>query len=228
MKLRFSFPAITLMATAQFAGVAAAQDDGAAADLFLFGQAMVPTGHFDDHVDVGGGLGLGETLFLDQGRHVALRAEGTLVVYGNDTYRAPLSAALPINVNLSTTNTISSAGLGPQVYLTSGAFRLYVFGTFGFSYFVTETSVEGDYADEPFLSTVNLDDLTMAVTGGGGFSVDFYRGDSTVGLDVSTTYQHNGTAEYLVESETQGVIGNPIIGDANLMTYRIGIVVRPG
>ncbi len=229
MKSRFSLSAIALMAMAPLAGVAAAQDDGDVGNLFLYGHAMVPTGAFADHVDTGGGIGLGGTLFLDQGRHFALRGEGTWSVYGDNTYRAPLSSTIPIDVNLSTTNSIWSAGLGPQIYLTSGAFQPYVFGTIGFSYFVTETSVEGrGYAEDSFLSTVNLDDLTMALAAGGGFSLEVYRGDYAVAVDISASYQRNGSAKYLVKSETPGVIGEPVVSDANLMTYRIGIAIRPG
>ena len=75
-----------------------------------------------------------------------------------------------VDVDVRTTNSILSAGLGPQVYLGSGSLRPYVFGTVGFSYFVTSTGVSGTNFDEEFASTTNFDDFNLALTGGGGLS----------------------------------------------------------
>lgn len=221
-------------------------------ELFLYGHAALPVGEFRTHVDLGSGAGFGGLLFLDRDRMAALRADGNFVVYGSEYYDAPLSPTVPVDVRVQTTNAILSAGVGPQIYLTRGAVRPYVFGTFGFSYFVTETGVRGLGDGEPFASSVNFDDFGMALNGGGGVSVGVYRGEVSVALDVSASYQHNGIAEYLVKGDLgrsrlhwdrwyrdthrsrgrervgRDLVGDPIVSDANLVMYRIGVSLGVG
>ena len=219
-------------------------------EFFLYGHVAVPVGEFQSHVDLGGGAGLGGVLFLNRDRMAALRVEGNILVYGSQSYNAPLSTTIPIDVRVQTTNSIASAGIGPQIYLTRGALRPYVFGTFGFSYFVTETSVRGHGDEEPFASSINFDDFTMALNAGGGLSVEVYRGEVSVALDFSASFQRNGLAEYLVKGDPghgrldwdrwyrdtrrnrgradRDLVGDPIVSDANLVTYRIGVSLGVG
>ncbi len=220
-------------------------------EIFLYGHAAVPVGEFRTHVNLGGGAGFGGVLFLDRNRMAALRAEGNFVVYGSESYDTPISAAIPVTVRVNTTNAILSAGIGPQIYLTRGAIRPYVFGAFGFSYFVTETDVRGRGNVEPFASSVNFDDFGMALNGGGGVAVEVYRGEVSVALDFSASYQHNGIAEYLVTGDLgrgrldwdrwhrdtrrgrgrvdRDLVGDgPVVSDANLVTYRIGVSLGLG
>ena len=201
---------------------------------FLWGPVAAPGGEFNDHVELAGGLGLGGLLYLNDQRYAALRLEGNLVIYGSETIRTPLSPTVPfVDVDVRTTNSILSAGVGPQVFLTRGAIRPYVFGTVGLSYFVTETSVQGDYDEEPFASTTNFDDLNLSLGGGGGLSVGFYQGEVALNLDLSVAYSHNGLTEYLTKGDLRrlprgGWVADPILSDANLVTYRVGISVGPG
>lgn len=212
-------------------------------EFYMYGHVALPVGEFQSHVEIGGGAGLGGAFFLDRNRMAALRVDGSMVVYGSESYNAPLSLTIPVDVRVQTTNSILSAGIGPQFYLMRGAVRPYVFGTFGFSYFVTETNVRGHGTEEPFASNINFDDFNMALNGGGGMSVEVYRGEISVAVDVSASYQRNGIAEYLVKGDLgrgrwdrwyrdtrgrRGVPHDPIISDANLVTYRIGVSLGVG
>ena len=232
-----------LLAVLAAYGDAAAQyyddDDGGfwsdpRGEFYAYGHVAVPVGDFQTQVELGGGAGLGGALFLNEDRMVALRVDVSGVVYGSESYDAPLSLTIPVDVRVTTTNSILSAGLGPQIYLARGPFRPYVFGTFGFSYFVTETSVRGYGAEEPFASTINLGDFNMALNGGGGVSVEVYRGEVSVAVDLSAFYQHNGVAEYLVKGDLgrgrdrRRFARDPIVSDANLVSYRIGVSIGVG
>lgn len=232
---RALLPAAFLTAAA-IPGEASAQNakGRVAGEGFMWGQVAAPVGEFHNHVELAGGFGLGGLLYLHPERYAALRVEGNLVIYGAETIRTPLSPTVPfVDVDVRTTNSILSAGAGPQIFLSRGPIRPYVFGTVGLSYFVTETNVQGDHDEEPFASTTNYDDLNLSLTGGGGISVGVYQGEVTVHLDLSAAYSHNGLTEYLTKGGLRslprgGWVANPILSDANLMTYRVGISVGPG
>ncbi|MXX34508.1 MAG: hypothetical protein F4107_11250 [Gemmatimonadetes bacterium] len=219
--------AIPTDATAQ------ARPDGIAGEGFLWGQLAAPLGEFHDNVGLGGGGGLGGLLYLGDQRYAALRAEGSFIIYGAETIRRPLSPTVPfVDVDVETTNSILAAGVGPQIFLSSGPVRPYIYGTVGLSYFVTQTSVKGDHDDEPIASTTNFDDLNLSLSGGGGLAVLVHQGDVSVHLDLSAVYNHNGLAEYLTEGGLRELRGggwtaDPIASNANLVTYRVGITIGP-
>ena len=218
-------------------------------NFMTYGQLAVPVGEFGGYVDLGGGVGFGGSFFVGGQRVVALRAEGSLVVYGIDTYNAPASG--PVNIGTRTTNSILSAGVGPQIYLLTGAVRPYVFGTFGFTSFVTETQVDGHSSTrtwhgraEPFISSLDMHDTGMSLNAGGGLSVEIHRGTLPIALDVAAVYQYNGIAEYRIKGDRDPRyvdwdrwhrdtlrsrrydperIGDPVVSEANLVTWRIGL-----
>lgn len=201
------------------------------AEVFFYGTAAVPVGEFQTFVDLGGGAGMGVLAYLTPERNVALKLDGTFVVYGSDSFRTPLSPTIPfVDVDVRTTNYIASLGVGPQVYLGSGNLRPYVFGTAGFSYFATQTSVSGTHDVEEFASTTNFDDLTLALSGGAGLSVQLSHGKNPVALDFSATYQRNGLTEYLTEGDLFELPGggwgvDPVLSETNLMSYRVGVSI---
>ena len=201
---------------------------------FVWGHLAAPLGEFDNHVGLGAGLGMGGLVFLGPQRHAALRAEGSFVIYGSERVRTPLSPTVPfVDVEVETTNSIMSLGLGPQIYLLDGPLRPYVFGTVGLSFFVTSTSVHSELSEEPFATTTNHSDLSMTLTGGGGMSVMLYRGDVTFSLDLSAVYNRNGLTEYMTQGGLRQLRGgnwvaDPVVSDANLVTYRIGLSFGPG
>lgn len=205
-------------------------------EAFGYVDLGVPIGDFRRHVNLGGGAGGGGVLFLGGNRLAGLRAEGSFLIYGAETAVVPLSPTIGfVDVERETTNSILSAGVGPQVYLGTGPIRPYLYGTVGFSAFVTSTSVSGMYGHEPFASTTNHSDFQLAFTGGGGLSVRIREGPNPLSLDLSASYRYNGVTEYLangtdnLERRRGGDwVARPIRSEANLMTYRVGISVSVG
>lgn len=215
-----------------------AQDafDNLRGEAFGYLNLAVPVGEFGSHVDLGGGLGFGGVLFLGESRLAGLRAQGGFVIYGTSTETRPLSNTVrEVQVEVQTNNSIFTGGLGPQVYLGTGPIRPYVYGTVGFAYFVTSTSVSGESDSEPIATSNNFDDFQLSLTGGGGLSVEVRGGPNPISLDLSASYQHNGLTEYGVRGNdnfryTRGgdVLYDPILSNANLMTYRVGASVGLG
>ncbi len=221
-----------------FPGRGTAQDafDNLKGEAFGYLNLAVPVGDFGSHVDLGGGTGFGAVLFLGENRLAGLRAEGGFVIYGTATDWRPFSTTVPeVQVRVQTNNSIFTGGLGPQVYMGTGPIRPYIYGTVGFAYFATSTSISGEYQDDEIASTTNFDDFQLSLTGGGGLSVEVRGGQNPISLDLSASYQHNGLTEYLVGGNdnirrTRGgsVLVDPIESDANLMTYRVGVSVGLG
>ena len=216
-------------------GTAQRGSSAPAGEAFGYLDLAVPVGAFQGHVDLGGGAGFGGVLLGADGL-VGLRAEGHFIIYGAESRRVPLSPTVPfVDVDVQTTNSIFSAGLGPQIYLGRGPIRPYVYGTAGFAYFVTSTSVNGSHGDEPIASTTNFDDFRWAFTGGGGLSIRVRGGENPLSLDLSASYQRNGMTEYLADGAANlrrlgrgNWVADPIVSDANLMTYRVGVSVGIG
>ncbi|MDE2974037.1 MAG: hypothetical protein OXU64_04815 [Gemmatimonadota bacterium] len=221
-----------------FAERGTAQDafDNLRGEAFGYLNLAVPVGEFGSHVDLGGGLGFGGVLFLGESRLAGLRAQGGFVIYGTSTETRPLSNTVrEVQVEVQTNNSIFTGGLGPQVYLGTGPIRPYIYGTVGFAYFVTSTSVSGESESEPIATSKNFDDFQLSLTGGGGLSVEIRGGQNPISLDLSASYQHNGLTEYGVRGNdnflwTRGgdVLYDPILSNANLMTYRVGASVGLG
>ena len=216
-------------------GTAQRRSSAPMGEVFAYLDLAVPVGTFQDHVDLGGGAGFGGVL-LGGGGLVGVRAEGHFIIYGAESRRVPLSPTVPfVDVDVQTTNSIFSAGMGPQIYLGRGTIRPYLYGTAGFAYFVTSTSVNGSHGDEPIASTTNFDDFRWAFTGGGGLSVRIRGGENPLSLDMSASYQRNGLTEYLADGTANlrrlgrgEWVADPIVSDANLMTYRVGVSVGLG
>ena len=205
-------------------------------EAFGYLNLAVPVGDFGQHVELGGGAGFGGVLFLGESRLAGLRAEGGFVIYGTATDTRRFSKTVPeVKVEVQTNNSIFTGGLGPQVYMGTGPIRPYIYGTVGFAYFATSTSVRGEHDDEEIASSTNFDDFQLSLTGGGGISVEVSGGQNPISLDLSASYQHNGLTKYgiggdenIIRTWTDDVLYDPILSDANLMTYRVGMSVGLG
>ena len=214
-----------------------AQWDDAMGEVFGYLDLAIPMGDFSTYVDnLGGGAGFGGVLFLGDNRLAGLRAEGNFIIYGTERRTVPFSNTVSfVDVEQETTNGIVSAGLGPQIYMGTGPIRPFIYGTVGFSYFATSTSVSGMYDNEPIASTTNHSDFRLAFTGGGGLSVRLRGGQNPLSLDLSASYKHNGLTEYLANGDDNLINlrggrweADPIVSDANLMTIRVGISAGVG
>lgn len=190
-----------------------------------------PVGEFENFVDFGGGLGAFALVNLDRDGVVGLRFDGSLLLYGSETVRRPLSQTVQrVFVDVTTNNFIVSLGVGPQFTVGRGVVRPYVFGTVGFAYFATESSVRGTADFDSFASSTNFDDVTLALSSGGGLVIQLSRGRHPVSLDLSASMQRNGRTRYLREGSIReradgSVYFTPIESEANLMVVKAGVSV---
>lgn len=200
-------------------------------EIVFYGDLALPVGEFRSNVDLGGGGGLAGVWLLDDHGMLGLRMDGAFVLYGYQSDRRPFSLTVPeVAVDVRTTNYIVSGGVGPQVYLATGPVRPYVFGTVGVSYFATRTTVRGDNQDDDLASTTNLHDTSLALSGGGGISIQLSRRTNPVSLDLGASYQHNGETEYLTSglptpSRGRGRRFVPILSETNMVVLRVGVTL---
>jgi hypothetical protein len=201
----------------------------AAGGSFNYG---APVGTFHDYVAQGFGLDGFFRWNADRRGILSLRVDGGFLTYGNETKRVPLSSTIGgrIRVDLTTSNNIVWMGVGPQITLPLPGLRPYVNAAAGFSYFFTESSIQGSNSNENIASTNNYDDGTFSWGGGGGFLIPFKTRRTEVALDLGVRYHSNGEVQYLrkggIVDLPDGTIRlNTIQSEANLVTYRIGVSV---
>lgn len=202
---------------------------GAVGASFNYGR---PVGDFLRQVDQGFGFDVFFRANMEPEGILSMRVDGGLLIYGHETKRVPLSSTIGgrILVDLTTSNNIVWAGIGPQVTLPTEGIQPYGFGQIGFAYFFTQSSVEGSNNDEPFASTTNYSDATFRYAFGGGFLVPFRSRTTEWAIDLGVTYHGNGQVKYLREGGISdmpdgSIVLHPIQSDANLLTYRAGFSI---
>lgn len=188
----------------------------------------VPQGDFADNVSAAFGLNgfagwqLGNSPFL-------VRADLGYDIYGSRTRRMPLGSGPLglINVDVTTTNSIFTGGIGLQAGLPGRGFTPYVGGSIGFAGFVTSSSVSGSMqsSSESFASSTNYSDGTFAKTLFGGFYLPI--GTSGGAVDIGVRYHLNGEARYLTDRDISFDASNtPVLSPrftrADLMTIQVG------
>jgi hypothetical protein len=190
-----------------------------------------PVGEFRNFVEWGGGLSLYGVVNLQRSGPLGVRFDGSMMLYGHESFQRPFDQFIQrVQVRVNTDNYIFSFGVGPQLTLGHGPIRPYVYGTAGFAYFATVSSVGGSSDDGAFASTTNYDDFTGTLTGGGGLLVRLSRGRHPVSLDLSAQTVRNGRTRYLregslLESPDGSISFIPIESEANLVTFRIGVAI---
>ncbi len=190
---------------------------------------LVPRGEFARNVDFGGGIG-GSYLFgIDPDGIASLRADVGYVVYGSERYRTPLGGGPLglVNVDVHTTNNIAIGGLGLQLAAPSGHIRPYATATAGFSYFFTESSVEGSSDDSPFASSTNYHDGGFAWNGGAGVYIPVSHRRTVVSLDLGVRWLDNGKRDYLrddgITFENNDVHLHPVRTEAKAVQFNLGV-----
>jgi hypothetical protein len=196
---------------------------GAHLDLAL------PQGQFSEFVEAGYGLGGWLAINLDRRGLLALKLDGTYLIYGRENRVRPLSPTVPfVDVDVTTSNNIYSLGIGPLVTLTDGAVKLFVSGSAGFSYFATESSVSGTSNSTDFAKSTNFDDFTFSWSGGGGMRIRVSNRRNPIYIDLGAEYHRNGQARYLREGSIRdngnGTITiTPIQSETNLVLLKLGV-----
>jgi hypothetical protein len=202
---------------------------GAAGASFTYGR---PVGDFLRYVDEGYGVDGFLRWNLESQGILSLKLDGGFLIYGSETMRVPLSTTVGarILVDLTTSNNIAWMGFGPQLTLPIGPLRPYGNAAIGFSYFFTESSVEGSDDAFDFANTTNFEDFTFRYGFGWGVVIPFQSTGTEWGIDIGAMYHGNGQVRYLREGGITDLPGgsiilNPIQSDANLITYRLGFSV---
>ena len=205
------------------AGAASQQPSGATGgfwsqldgDLLIYAQAAIPTGEFGDVSELGGGGGFASVFSLSGSPRFALRIEGSASGFRSGGHRRGRGAGGYGE------SSMFAAGIGPQIYLATGSFRPYLFGTWGGARFTSESEGWDDFwfdddwfdddgfrgrgrrfdddrsrypfDDDWFDWEDEFDDESFFLAGGVGFAFEVYRGGVPVALDVSASYRHYGT-----------------------------------
>lgn len=233
---RFVLLLVALFLAATPASIAAQPvDEEAPPRIFAgLGAAIAqPRGEFAEYVPVGGGLNGFLRFNVDETGWVAFRFQGSFVNYGNETKRVCFSETVGcrVQLDLTTSNNILLLGVGPEIGLPLGSVRLYGNVSAGYSYFWTDSHVEGTVEDEPFASTTNYSDGGFSWNLGGGMEVPIGRAERLpLSLDLGFSRQGNGRREYLTEG---GIIDGPggsieldvKRSEADHFLWRIGLTV---
>lgn len=198
----------------------------------------VPRGEFEGFVDEGLGFGGHVAYTFDRAGVAGLRLDASVVTYGSERFRVPLSTTVSrVRVDVTTRNNILLFGAGPQLALPAGPFRPYVNGQVGLGYFYTESSVRGssryffdDFGRDGFAQTTNFDDLSFAYGAGGGLGVALSRGGTPVFLTLDAQYRNHGRTRYLREGGIEeGADGRlflrPLESDADVLILQLGVTV---
>lgn len=212
-------------AHAQRSALREVRTTGGAGGALLLG---IPVGEFKEHVQVAGGLGGFLAVNLDRGGALAIRLDGSFLVYDNLRDIAYLNGGyVAYPIDLHTTSYIVSLRAGPQVSTGDGPVRLYGFGLGGLSYFATETSYGGTDCGcgSSFGSTTEWDDVNPAWEAGGGLQIALGRRHNRLLLDLGARYLHNGRTSYVpAQTLTSGTI-TPVVSQANLVVVHLGVSV---
>ena len=167
---------------------------------FVFADLL---GEFGDVVDRGWGGNFGISIappparHNSWGRHVRLHADVGFIVYGTETERICLTRPCRIEVDIVTTNSILTLGIGPEFILMNGPVRPYISGTVGTSLFSTDSSIQGispGAAADSYFNSNHLQDWTFSWKTGAGVKISVSR---SVSIDFGADYLNNGVARWM-------------------------------
>ena len=187
----------------------------------------VPVGEFN-RIDVAGGLDVFAALSLGRGGPLAIRFDGSYLIYGDENYFIP-QPYYPVGIN--TTYSIATFGVGPQLTMGQGPIRLYGFGTFGASYISARSSYRVDGCGcDAFASQTDFDDWQGALQAGGGLLIGLRSRHTPIAIDLGARYLYNGDAWYVTPGDVvpQGngtVEIFPSRSPVNLVVMHIGVTV---
>ena len=208
-------------------------------------QLMFPRGDFEKKVD-NAGFGLNIDLgYAFPGLPLAAGIEGGFVMYGSDTYTAPLSTTLPVNVEFTSTNSIIPVHLFLRLQPHVGDFRPYFEGLAGLSVFTTSVSAKNLNTSEEIAGETKHSDVAWGYGGGGGIMYRVWSGTTNesnngmkqpmeVFIDARLRYIYGGNAKYYTEEAVYKLPDGSIKFDEGKLTSsktdyvigQLGVVVR--
>ena len=165
-------------------GLREVRDEGSLGLTFVVAQ---PLGEFRRNSDVAAGITGFVVAGLGRSSALALRIDGTYMVYDAD-YRG---------YGVSTTSSIGSLAIGPQITLGQGPIRPYGFATAGGSLFWTSLSDDGYcgcYDSDVFFLNGRFTTVTQV---GAGLLVNLSRGHTPVALDLGVREMRHERVRYV-------------------------------
>ncbi len=156
--------------------VLSAQDEGYV-DAGAGFQMGFPSGEFKDAIDRNS-YGIGAHIGYNLGSlaPVMLGLDFGVMTYGNERRQEPFSSTIPdVTVEVERDYNIVQGHFLLRLGPNEGVIRPYLDGLIGFNYLYTNTTIQNKgNADEEIASSVNLDDFTFSLGGGGGLMVRVY------------------------------------------------------
>lgn len=203
----------------------------------LAGVFAQPQGEFRKNVDRGWG-GDGSVILAADPRGVfGLRGDIGLVRYASaeEEFSLRLSNGQVIPLESSTTSSIYTLTLGPQITFPLGRVYPYVGAAVGVAYFGTSTDVKlpANYSNtgsaETLDSQTNASDFVLSLSGSAGMRFALPTSTGLM-LDAGVRYYRNGEAEYVTPSGVQLTgTGQPTItttrSQANFVAFRLGLAM---
>jgi hypothetical protein len=204
--------------------------------------ASQPLGAFRQNAKWGFGGDGAVTLAVDRRGVLSLRAEGSAVGYsaGRDQFLVSVGFGGQALLEEEARNHIYTLGIGPQLAAPSGTVRPYAAATIGLTHFSTATTIRVPSEETTTGQPLTLDERTnfghtgRMIGGVGGVLVPLSALGLDLGaamLDVGVRYQRNAHARFVRPGDVRlNATTAPNIttseGDANVLSYRIGVAAR--
>ena len=196
-----------------------------------------PQGEFKKNVDRGWGADGSVTLGADSRGIFGLRADAGLIRYNSaeEQFYVRLNTGQLVLLESSTTSSIYTLSVGPQLTAPLGPVSPYIGAAVGLAYFGTSTDVNlpanssNTGQTQTLDSQTNSSDFVLSLSGNGGIRIAL---PTTTGfmLDIGLRYHRNGEAEYVTPAGVQYTgTGQPTItktrSEANFVAYRVGLAM---
>jgi hypothetical protein len=158
-----------------------------------------PKGEFASNVGKGWGFNLDGMYRLDYKGYMNLRADFGSVQYGRERQDASFfGISGRIDLDLTTTNNIQWASIGPQLMIPDGPFRPYVNAAIAYTNFSTTSTLSDPNGQFESQSNQNQGDGSRAWIFGGGLQVPI---GTTAALNLGGRYYYGGRAKYLTKGD---------------------------
>ena len=192
-----------------------------------------PQRDFANYVNAAFGLSGHLVHALDRDGIVAFRADAGFLVYGQTRNRQPLGGGALglIMADVTTSNNIFFGTVGAQLMAPNGRLRPYANAAIGFSYFSTQSSVEGTGSSQPFANSENFSDGGFTTTWGGGLYIPLGHTDdgTPFALDLGVQSHANRDIQYLTKNSiritdsSRPPVITPVRSPADFLAFRLGV-----